>query len=176
MHNITTTTGGTIAMYPGSFDPITNGHIDVIERASTMFDHVIVVIGVNAKKTPLFSDQTRVELARTSLAHLPNVSVEHNSELTIDFARTHGCKAIIRGVRAISDFEAEFQIALMNRKLEPSVNTVFLMPHEKYTFLNSSIIRELARYGQDVSEFVPPAVNTALQRTFADAYAARARK
>ena len=159
-----------IAMYPGSFDPITNGHIDVIERASTMFHHIIVVIGVNAKKNPLFADDVRAELARTSLAHLPNVSVEVNHELTIDFARSHGCRAIIRGVRAISDFESEFQIALMNRKLEPSVNTVFLMPNEKYTFLNSSIVRELARYGQDVSEFVPPAVSASLRVAFADAY------
>jgi pantetheine-phosphate adenylyltransferase len=163
----------TTAMYPGSFDPITNGHIDVIERASTMFDHVIVVIGINAKKTPLFTDAERVELARAALEHIPNVSVRNNDRLTIDFARDHDCRAIIRGVRAISDFEAEFQIALMNRKLEPSVNTVFLMPHEKYTFLNSSIIRELARYGQDVSEFVPPAVNTALRLMFSDAYSRR---
>lgn len=163
----------TTAMYPGSFDPITNGHIDVIERASTMFDHVIVVIGINAKKTPLFTDAERVELARASLEHIPNVSVRNNDRLTIDFARDNDCRAIIRGVRAISDFEAEFQIALMNRKLEPSVNTVFLMPHEKYTFLNSSIIRELARYGQDVSEFVPPAVNTALRLMFSDAYSRR---
>ena len=159
-----------VAMYPGSFDPITNGHIDVIERASAMFHHVIVVVGINAKKTPLFSADDRAHLARTSLAHLTNVSVMNNDELTIDFARAHQCRAIIRGVRAISDFESEFQIALMNRKLEPSVNTVFLMPHEKYTFLNSSIVRELARYGQDVGEFVPPAVNAALRLMFADAY------
>ncbi|MFM7774607.1 MAG: pantetheine-phosphate adenylyltransferase [Candidatus Kapaibacterium sp.] len=164
----------TTAMYPGSFDPITNGHIDVIERASTMFDHVIVVIGINAKKTPLFSGAERVELARASLAHVPNVTVHNNDGLTIDFAREHGCRAIIRGVRAISDFEAEFQIALMNRKLEPQVNTVFLMPNERYTFLNSSIVRELARYGQDVSEFVPPAVDAALRTRFAEAYARRA--
>ena len=159
-----------IAMYPGSFDPITNGHVDVIERACTMFGHVIVVVAINSRKTPLFSEDKRVEMARDALKHLPNATVEAHQGMTVDFARRHNCTTIIRGVRAISDFEYEFQIALMNRKLEPNVSTIFLMPHERYTFLNSSIIRELARYGQALDEFVPVAVQEGLRTIFAEAY------
>ncbi|MBM2813680.1 MAG: pantetheine-phosphate adenylyltransferase [Ignavibacteria bacterium] len=144
-----------IAIYPGTFDPITNGHVDVIERASQMFHKVIVVVAVNSKKSTLFDEQERLEMARQALGHLENIEVDSTTGLTVDFAREKGAKAIIRGIRAISDFEYEFQIALMNRKIEPGIHTVFLMPHEKYTYLNSSIIRELSRYGQDVSEFVP---------------------
>ena len=156
----------TIAMYPGSFDPITNGHVDVIERAATMFDTVIVVVAVNSIKIPLFTDDERVKMARECLRHLKNVRVESHKGLTVDFARANKCTAIIRGVRAISDFEHEFQIALMNRKLESSVSTIFLMPHEKYTFLNSSIVRELAHYGQSLTEFVPENVEDALKQKF----------
>lgn len=144
-----------IAIYPGTFDPITNGHLDVIERAAAMFDRVIVVIAINSTKTPLFTKDERLLIASSALAHLGNVTVELFSGLIIDYARTAGASTIIRGLRAVSDFEYEFQIALMNRKLEPSVTTIFLLPNEKYTYLNSSIIRELARYNQDVSEFVP---------------------
>ncbi len=157
-------------MYPGSFDPITNGHVDVIERAATMFDRVIVVVAINSKKTPLFSEAQRVAMAEASLSHLPNVSVAIHKGLIIDFARDNGCKVNIRGVRAVSDFEYEFQIALMNRKLNPGVSTIFLMPHERYTFLNSSIVRELARYGQPLNDFVPPAVQEGLRQAFSDAY------
>lgn len=160
----------TIAMYPGSFDPITNGHVDVIERAAQMFDTVIVVVAINSKKTPLFTETERVEMAQAALAHCPNVRVVSYPGLVVDFARENNCSAIIRGVRAVSDFEYEFQIALMNRKLEPSVTTIFLMPHEKYTFLNSSIVRELARYGQPLTEFVPQPVQRALQQKFPEAY------
>ncbi|MBL7999280.1 MAG: pantetheine-phosphate adenylyltransferase [Candidatus Kapabacteria bacterium] len=162
-----------IAMYPGTFDPITNGHVDVIERAAQMFDHVIVVVSVNSKKTPLFSEDERVNMAVASLAHLANVSVEASHTLTVEFAREHKCSAIIRGVRAVSDFEYEYQIALMNRKLEPAVSTLFLLPHEKYSFLNSTIVRELARYGESMSDFVPAAVTTGLRAKFPDAYAAK---
>ncbi|MBK9249880.1 MAG: pantetheine-phosphate adenylyltransferase [Ignavibacteria bacterium] len=155
-----------IAIYPGTFDPITNGHLDVIERAAAMFDKVIVVIAINSSKTPLFSKDERLEIAKYALNHIENVEVELFSGLIIDYARKCGARAIIRGLRAVSDFEYEFQIALMNRKLEPSVTTIFLLPNEKYTYLNSSIIRELARYGQDVSEFVPAKAAEKLRKKF----------
>lgn len=157
------------AMYPGTFDPITYGHVDVIERAAAMFDRVTVVVAVNTQKTTLFSQEERRVLAEQSLKHLPNVGVDLYRGLTVDYARTHGITTIIRGVRAISDFEYEFQMALMNRKLEPSVTTIFMMPNERYTFLNSSIIRELARYGVALEEFVPPPVAEALRARFASA-------
>ncbi|MFH1052457.1 MAG: pantetheine-phosphate adenylyltransferase [bacterium] len=152
-----------IAIYPGTFDPITNGHIDVIDRASKMFDKVIVVVAINSKKTCLFSEAERFEMAKESLKHLDNVLVEMHQGLTVDFARKVNASAIIRGIRAVSDYEYEFQIALMNRKLNPDVNTIFLLPHEKYTYLNSSIIRELSLYGEDVAEFVPLAVEEKLK-------------
>ncbi|MCX7737584.1 MAG: pantetheine-phosphate adenylyltransferase [Candidatus Kapabacteria bacterium] len=155
-----------IAIYPGTFDPITNGHVDVIERAAQLFDKVIVVISINSKKTTLFSEEERYEMAVQSLNHLKNVEIELHKGLTVDFARKKKAKAIIRGIRAISDFEYEFQIALMNRKLEPEVTTIFLMPHEKYTYLNSSIIRELAKYGQNVDEFVSEFVSKKLKEKF----------
>ena len=147
-----------IAIYPGTFDPITNGHIDVIDRASKMFDKVIVVVAINSKKTCLFTEAERYKMAQESLKHLDNVSVELHQGLTVDFARKVNASTIVRGIRAVSDYEYEFQIALMNRKLNPDVNTIFLLPHEKYTYLNSSIIRELSRYGEDVAEFVPETV------------------
>ncbi|OGU14414.1 MAG: pantetheine-phosphate adenylyltransferase [Ignavibacteria bacterium GWB2_35_12] len=155
-----------IAVYPGTFDPITNGHVDVIERASQMFDKIIVVIAVNSKKEVLFSDEERCELAVQSLKQLPNVEVEMHKGLIIEFARSKNAVALIRGIRAVSDFEYEFQLALMNRKLVPEIKTIFLMPHERYTYLNSSIIRELAKYKQDVSEFVPDVVYKKLKEKF----------
>lgn len=145
-------------MYPGSFDPITNGHVDVIERASQMFETVTVVIARNSKKTPMFDEPERLHLATEALKGIPNVRVTMFAGLVVDFARQNGVDVIVRGLRAVSDFEYEFQIALMNRKLCPEVTTIFMMPHERYTYLNSSIIRELGRYGQDLTEFVPPAV------------------
>jgi len=147
------------AMYPGSFDPITNGHVDVIERASQLFDRVTVLIGVNSKKTPMFSEEERLEMAIEALVHLPNVTVAVHSGLIVEYARDNAVDVIIRGLRAVSDFEYEFQIALMNRKLEPEITTLFMMPHEQYTYLNSSIIRELGRYDQDISAFVPAGVS-----------------
>lgn len=155
-----------IAIYPGTFDPITNGHLDVIERASKMFDKIIVVIAINSRKTSMFSEQERLEMAQEALKHLSNVEVVFHSGLLIDYARQASAIAIIRGIRAVSDFEYEFQIALMNRKLEPDVYTLFMMPHEKYTYLNSTIVRELARYKQDASEFVPENVAEKLRSKF----------
>jgi pantetheine-phosphate adenylyltransferase len=151
-----------IAIYPGSFDPITNGHVDVIERASIMFDKIYVVIAVNSHKITLFSEKERVELASESLKHIHNVEVRATHSLTVDFARQVNANIIIRGIRAISDFEFEFQIALMNRKIEPDIHTIFLLPNEKYTYLNSSIVKELAKYNEDVSDFVPEIVSKAL--------------
>ena len=145
-----------IALYPGSFDPITNGHVDVIERAAQLFDRVIVLVALNAKKHNLFDEDERLDMAKESLKHLTTVEVEKYDGLIVDYAKQKNSIVLIRGLRAVSDFEFEFQIALMNRKLDPDVNTIFMMPHEKYTYLNSSIIRELARLGQDVSDFVSP--------------------
>jgi len=147
-----------IAIYAGSFDPITKGHIDVVERASKLFDKVILLIAVNSKKQTLFNMDERLEMATASLAHCKNASVDHFAGLTVDYAKKVGAIALIRGVRSMTDFEFEFQIALMNRKMHPDLQTVFLMPHEKYTYLNSSIIRELSRFDVDVSEFVSQSV------------------
>ncbi|MFM8771126.1 MAG: pantetheine-phosphate adenylyltransferase [Candidatus Kapaibacterium sp.] len=155
------------AIYPGSFDPITMGHVDVIERAAQMFDRVTVVIARNSKKTPLFDEEERLEMATESLRHLSNVEVTVHAGLVVDFAEHSQANVIIRGLRAVSDFEYEFQIALMNRKLQPNVSTIFLMPHEKYTYLNSSIIRELGRYHRELVEFVPPIVAERLKEKFA---------
>jgi len=151
------------AIYPGTFDPITNGHLDVLERALTMFDEIRVVVAKNSAKSPMFSEEERISMIQEAVKRFPNVSVESFQGLTVDYARNFGAVAIIRGLRAVSDFEYEFQIALMNRKIAPSVTTTFLMPHEKYTYLNSSIIRELARHGQSVSGFVPENVSKALE-------------
>lgn len=155
-----------IAIYPGTFDPITNGHLDIIERASKMFDKVIVTVAVNSSKTPMFTADERVALVRAALKDqkIKNVTVEQFSGLLVNFARKKNASALIRGLRAVSDFEYEFQMALMNRKLAPKITTVFLMPHEKYTYLNSSIIREVARLGGDVKEMVPQAVHKALHQ------------
>lgn len=155
-----------IAIYPGTFDPITNGHIDVIERGLKIFDRIIVVIAKNPRKQTLFSEEERLELIKESLKHLPNIDVMVTEKLTVEFARNVSASAIIRGIRAVSDFEYEFQIALMNRKLCPEITTIFLMPNEKYTYLNSSIIRELAQYNADISDFVPPIVEKKLKEKF----------
>ncbi|MGQ9818984.1 MAG: pantetheine-phosphate adenylyltransferase [Candidatus Kapaibacteriales bacterium] len=155
-----------IAIYPGTFDPITNGHIDVIERASTLFDKVVVAIARNPRKECLFNEDERRFLITESLKHLEFVEVDIIESLTVEYAREINATAIIRGIRAVSDFEYEFQIALMNRKLCPEITTIFLMPNEKYTYLNSSIVRELARYGASVEEFVPPIVAQKLKEKF----------
>lgn len=154
------------AIYPGTFDPITNGHIDVITRAAEMFEEVIVLIAVNSKKTTLFDEDERLQLAKESLKEINNVRVETFRGLTVEFAKKYNACAMIRGIRAVSDFEYEFQIALLNRKLMPDVHTILMMPHEKYTYLNSTIVRELARYGKDTSEFVPEFVSKRLIEKF----------
>lgn len=150
------------AMYPGTFDPITNGHIDMIRRAAVLFGRVVVAVADNPGKTPLFDDSERIRLARESLSDLPNVEVAGYDCLTVEFARDHGLGAILRGLRAVSDFEFEFQLASMNRHLDADVETVFLTPTEQYTFVSSTLVREIALLGGDVSEFVPPPVLEAL--------------
>lgn len=151
------------AIYPGTFDPITYGHLDVIERAASLFDRIIVTLAIHSQKSPLFTNEERAELIREATKHLPNVSVGQCEGLLVDFARAQNACAIIRGLRAVSDFDYEFQIALANRVLAPTVTTVFLMPGEQYTYLNSSIVREVARLGGSVDAFVPPHVALALQ-------------
>lgn len=157
-----------IAVYPGSFDPITYGHIDVLERAIDIFHTVIVTVARNSTKTPLFDTDTRVELIRGAITHLPTVEVDTFDGLIVDYARSRNAHALVRGLRAVSDFEYEFQMALMNRKLAQDIATVFLMPHERFTYLNSSIVRELARHRTDVSDFVPDNVRAALIRHFGE--------
>lgn len=149
-----------IALYPGTFDPITNGHIDILERAMELFDKVIVTVAKNSTKSPLFSENERVEMIREIIHRnrYKNVAVESFDGLLVNFARKKKAIALIRGLRAISDFEYEFQMALMNRKQANKIFTVFLMPHEKYTYLDSSIVRELARLDGDFRDFVPPIV------------------
>ena len=155
------------ALYPGTFDPITNGHVDIIARAAELFDRVIVIAAVNTTKAPLFTLDERVEMIRASVAAIPRVSVDTFRGLLVEYAIEHEATALVRGLRAVSDFEYEFQMALMNRKLAPKVETVFLMPGERYTYLNSTIIRELAQMRADVSEFVPQIVAGKLREKFA---------
>jgi pantetheine-phosphate adenylyltransferase len=152
------------AVYPGTFDPITNGHADLVRRASSLFDRVVVAIASNAGKAPLFAQDKRVALAREVLADLPNVEVMGYSELTVEFARRHQLSVIIRGLRAVSDFEFEFQLANMNRHLSRDIETVFLTPQEQFTFISSSLVREIAVLGGDVHEFVHPLVLVELRK------------
>jgi len=153
-------------IYPGTFDPITNGHLDVIVRALALFDKVIVTVAENRDKVPLFSVEERLDILQEAVKGLGNVEVDHFSGLVVDHARARGACAIIRGLRAVSDFEAEFQMALMNRHMNQDVATVFLMPHDRYTHLNSSIIREISSLGGDVSDYVPPVVQEALDQKY----------
>ena len=153
-------------IYPGSFDPVTNGHIDVIKRARELFDSVVVTVAINPVKQPIFTVDERVNMLKESLKNYENVSVDSFDGLVVDHAKQLGALGIIRGLRAVSDFEFEFQMALMNRKLSDRVTTIFLMPHEKYTYLNSTIIRNLASLHSDVSDFVPPIVQRALKEKF----------
>ena len=145
-------------IYPGTFDPITNGHVDIIKRAATLFDKVIVAIAQNIRKQPMFSVEERRQMIRSAVENLENIEVDSFKGLLVDYARSQRAQGIIRGLRAISDFEYEFQMALMNRRLFEDVVTIFLMPHEKYTYLNSSVVKEVARCGGDVSTFVPKLV------------------
>jgi pantetheine-phosphate adenylyltransferase len=150
------------AVYPGTFDPITNGHHDLVRRAAGIFDRVVVGIAGNPGKAPLFTLAERVELAQKVLVGLQNVTVLGYSGLTVDFAREQGCGVVVRGLRAVSDFEFEFQLANMSRHLGRDVDYVFMTPQEQFTFISSTLVREIALYGGDVSEFVHPAVAEAL--------------
>ena len=152
------------AIYPGTFDPITNGHLDILSRAALLFEEVQVVVAVNVRKNTLFTLAERLELIRDCTSHLPNVHVSSFEGLTVDCLRRFGAEVVIRGLRAVSDFEYEFQMALMNKKLDPGCETVYLMPSEQYTYLNSSVIREIAALGGSVSEFVPQAVEVKLRK------------
>jgi pantetheine-phosphate adenylyltransferase len=151
------------AVYPGTFDPITNGHHDLIRRAAGIFDRVVIGIAANPGKVPLFTVEERVDLSREVLAELRNVTVLGYSGLTVDFAREQGCGIVIRGLRAMSDFEFEFQLANMSRHLARDIDYVFLTPQEQFTFISSTLVREIALLGGDVSEFVHPLVATALR-------------
>jgi pantetheine-phosphate adenylyltransferase len=154
-------------MYPGTFDPITNGHTDLVRRANRIFDKVVIAIAANPGKAPLLPLDERVALARTVLADLPHVEVTGYTGLTVEFAAKNGLNLIIRGLRAVSDFEFEFQLATMNRHLSDTVETVFLTPTEKFNFVSSTLVREIASFGGDVSEFVDPIVADALRARFA---------
>jgi pantetheine-phosphate adenylyltransferase len=153
-------------IYPGTFDPVTNGHIDIVRRAVNLFDQVVVTVAVNPSKKPLFTTEERVEMLKESLKEFDKVIVDFFDGLTVDHAKQVGAIGIIRGLRQISDFEFEFQMALMNRKLAGDITTIFLMPHERYTYLNSTVIRNLASLKADVSNFVPPNVVEALLKKF----------
>ncbi len=150
-------------IYPGSFDPFTNGHLDVVERAAKLFDRVIVAVAQNTDKQTLFTQAERKRQIVTVLNDLPNVEVTEFKGLLVEFAKAQKAQAIIRGLRAVSDFEFEFQLALMNRKLDEEIETIFMMPREAYTFLSSKLVKEIAQLGGDVNAFVPANVEQALQ-------------
>jgi pantetheine-phosphate adenylyltransferase len=154
-------------VYPGSFDPVTNGHLDVIQRAARLFDRVIVAVAANESKSPLFTLGERQELVAASINGLANVETDTFDGLLVDYVERRGGQAVIRGLRAVSDFEFEFQLALMNRKLNEQVETIFMMPKDTYTFLSSRIIKEISRLGGDVGAFVPAVVKEALRRKLA---------
>ena len=149
------------AIYPGSFDPITNGHLDVLQRASGLFDELIVAVAKDNSKQSLFTVEERVDMLQAATEHLPNLSVMPFEGLLVDFARQQKAMALVRGLRAVSDFEFEFQLALMNRKLEPNLETMFLMPREELTYISSRLVKEIARLGGNVNQFVPPHVDDA---------------
>jgi len=154
-----------IVVYPGTFDPITNGHTDLVERAARMFDHIILAVADNPKKKPMLELDARVDLAREVLGHLHNVEVTGFSNLLAEFVQEKQANIILRGLRAVSDFEYEFQLANMNRVLAPNVESMFLTPAEKYSYISSTLVREIASLGGDVSNFVHPAVAKALQKS-----------
>lgn len=152
-----------VALYPGSFDPITLGHVDIVERALQVFDEVVVAVAVNMRKTPTFSGDERVDLIRATFADEPRVEVVSFSGLLVDYARTRGIKTVLRGLRAVSDFEFEFQLASMNRRLTEEVDFIFMMTSEEHFFVSSSLVREVALNGGDVTQFVPAPVVEALR-------------
>jgi pantetheine-phosphate adenylyltransferase len=154
------------AIYPGSFDPVTNGHLDVISRARTLFDEIVVAVAHNDEKQPLFTLEERLALLHDAVDKIDNVRVAQFDGLLVEFAAAQKATAVIRGLRAVSDFEFEFQMALMNRKLADRVETIFLMPKEEYTYLSSRLVKEIARLGGDVTGFVPKSVAVALKTKF----------
>jgi pantetheine-phosphate adenylyltransferase len=161
------------AVYPGTFDPITNGHLDIIGRGVHLFDRVVVALLENADKEPLMPLDERLAIVRSVVARFPNVEVDSFDGLLMDYARARGARAIVRGLRALSDFEYEFQMALMNRRLGPDVETVFMMPSEAYSYVSSRLVKEVARLGGDISGLVPPEVAERLRARFAAAGRAR---
>jgi pantetheine-phosphate adenylyltransferase len=157
-----------IVIYPGTFDPITNGHVDLVQRASRLFDRVVVAIAYSQKKTPLFSLEERVELCSAVLADIDNVEVKGFSNLLTEFAKSEGARCVLRGLRAVADFEYEFQLANMNRAMYPEFESVFLTPSEHLSYISSSLVREIAALHGDISPFVPEVVSAALVRKFAE--------
>jgi len=153
-------------IYPGSFDPITNGHLDVAQRATKLFDRVIVAVARSERKDPLFSLEERVEMVTRSVKHLARVEVDSFAGLLIEYVERRGAQAVVRGLRAVSDFEFEFQLALMNRKLDPGIETIFLMTKDEYTFISSRQVKEICQMGANVSDFVPRGVERAMKRKF----------
>ncbi len=154
------------ALCPGSFDPVTNGHLDVIERAAGLFDRLYVAVFVNSEKSPLFAPSERVEMLREATAHLPTVVVDHASGLLVEYARAHGATVVIRGLRAVSDFEYELAMAEMNKRLYADLETLFMMTRPAHSYLSSTLVREVARWGGDVSGLVPSGVARRLARKF----------
>lgn len=155
-----------LCIYPGTFDPITYGHIDVLDRATRLFDRVLVAVARNPAKGPLFTDEQRLDLMQPNIARFPNVTATTFDGLLVDFALEHGAVAIIRGLRALSDFEFEFNMALMNRHLQPAIETIFVMPGEEYSYTSSHLVKQVSKYGGDVTKFVPPNVATALRAAY----------
>lgn len=163
----------TVALYPGTFDPVTNGHFDLVRRAAAIFERVIVAVAANPGKAPLFELAQRVDLTRQVLHGMPNVSVTGYTGLTVDFAIQQGATVVVRGLRAVADFEFEFQLATMSRHLSDKVDYVFLTPTEKFNFISSTLVREIASFGGDVSKFVHPVVTAALREAWARRRAAK---
>ena len=153
-------------VYPGTFDPIHNGHLDIARKAAELFDELILVVAVNQEKSPLFNDKERVELIKESLYDVKNVKVDTSNGLVVDFVRSSESVAIIRGLRHVSDFEFEFQMAMMNFNLNPNIKSLFMMPDEKYIHLNSTVIKDVARLGGDISDYVPKCVQDALYKQY----------
>ena len=154
---------GTLAVYPGSFDPLTNGHVDIILRGARLFDRIVVAILKNAEKSPLFTTDERVEIARSVFKHQPNVEVDTFDGLLVDYVERRKAQVIVRGLRAVSDFEFEFQMALMNQRLNPNIQTVFMMPAEQYTYISSRLIKEVFKLGGRVHGLVPELVEQRLR-------------
>jgi pantetheine-phosphate adenylyltransferase len=165
-----------VALFPGSFDPFTNGHLDLARRASVLFDRVVIAVAHNSAKSSLFSIEERVEMIESAVRGIRGASAMHFSGLLVDCARGIGAQAIIRGLRAVSDFEFEFQMALMNRRLAPGIEIAFLMPSQEFTYLNSTLVKEVARHGGRIHGLVPPLVERRLRERFAAPRAPRDRK